>query len=221
MTACNYLPQLLGRGPAAPARVGRSGSCSRNGTRLGTVASQTFGPYLPRRLWSAINRLRGKATNISDYSAISPSTRQGVRRRGARGRRGGSISRYRPRADPLETRLWVLRRVDVGNYQKGHAWRLGNRRPGSDRGQEARRAFCLSRSGRAIPVGGRAARFGPELLFRSPASICASTSAARAIRARTGMKVSALPEPSFATRSSVWPTSRRRPRLSTRDEWRS
>jgi len=128
-----YLPQLLGRG-----RLVRLASEIRqllaNGTRPGTVASQTFGPYLPRRVWSAINRLRGKAMKISDYSAINPSSAKAFDVEARAAGRGLDLS-YRPRADSFESRLWVLRRVDVGNYQKGMlgGWGIDVRDPTADK----------------------------------------------------------------------------------------
>jgi asparagine synthase (glutamine-hydrolysing) len=106
----------------------------RNGTRVGTVAAQTFGPFMPVPLWQAIGRLRGKASRLTDYSAISQEAAQAFRiaERGAE--RGVDFS-YRPRGDPLETRLWSLRRVDAGNYNKGSlaGWGVDVRDPTADR----------------------------------------------------------------------------------------
>ncbi|HEX8467443.1 MAG TPA: asparagine synthase-related protein [Allosphingosinicella sp.] len=104
----------------------------RNGTRVGTVAAQTLGPFLPVPLWQAIGRIRGRGRKLTDYSAISPEAASRVAERGAE--RGLDTS-YRPRRDPLATRLWALRRTDIGNYNKGYlaGWGIDVRDPTADR----------------------------------------------------------------------------------------
>ncbi|HYJ82626.1 MAG TPA: asparagine synthase-related protein [Allosphingosinicella sp.] len=127
------LTQLLSSG-----RLGRlareSWALVRNGTRVGTVAAQTFGPFVPVPLWQAIARLRGKGRKLTDYTAISPEAVETLRIAERAAERGLDFS-YRPRRDPLETRLWVLRRVDAGNYHKGHlaGWGIDVRDPTADR----------------------------------------------------------------------------------------
>jgi asparagine synthase (glutamine-hydrolysing) len=91
----------------------------RNGTRVGTVAAQTLGPFLPVPLWQAISRLRGKGRKLSDYTAISAEAARAFRV-AERGAERGVDPSYRPRRDALEARLWALRRVDTGNYNKGY-----------------------------------------------------------------------------------------------------
>ncbi len=127
------LPQLLAG--FRWARLARETSLLlANGTRAGTIAAQTIGPYLPHRLWHLISRLRGKALDISQYSAINPAgaEERGIRKRAAE--RGLDLT-YRPRSDPFETRLWVLGRVDLGNYNKGTlgGWGVDQRDPTADR----------------------------------------------------------------------------------------
>jgi asparagine synthase (glutamine-hydrolysing) len=106
----------------------------RNGARVGTVAAQTLGPFVPVPLWQAIARLRGKGRKLTDYSAISPEAVQAFRI-AERGADRGLDPSYRPRRDPLETRLWALRRVDTGNYNKGSlaGWGIDVRDPTADR----------------------------------------------------------------------------------------
>lgn len=106
----------------------------RNGTRVGTVAAQALGPFIPVPLWQAIGRLRGRGRKLTDYSAISPEAAQAFRLV-ERGAERGLDPSYRPRRDPLETRLWALRRVDTGNYNKGHlaGWGIDVRDPTADR----------------------------------------------------------------------------------------
>jgi asparagine synthase (glutamine-hydrolysing) len=106
----------------------------RNGTRVGTVAAQTIGPFVPVPLWQTIGRLRGRGRKLTDYSTISPEAAQAFRV-AERGAERGLDPSYRPRRDPLETRLWALRRVDVGNYNKGYlaGWGIDVRDPTADR----------------------------------------------------------------------------------------
>ncbi|MDP8995338.1 MAG: asparagine synthase-related protein, partial [Pseudomonadota bacterium] len=56
--------------------------------------------------------------------------------------RGLDLS-YRPRPDPVEARLWILRRVDLGNYKKGTlgGWGIDMRDPAGDRRLVE---FCLA-----------------------------------------------------------------------------
>lgn len=113
----------------------------RNGTRVGTVAAQTVGPFVPVPLWQAIARLRGKGRKLTDYTAISREALQAFRI-AERGAERGLDPSYRPRRDPLETRLWGLRRVDTGNYNKGSlaGWGIDVRDPTADR---RLMEFCL------------------------------------------------------------------------------
>jgi asparagine synthase (glutamine-hydrolysing) len=114
----------------------------RNGTRLGSVAAQTLGPFLPVPVWQAISRLRGKGRKLTDYTAISSEAVETFRI-AERGAERGLDSSYRPRRDPLETRLWSLRRVDTGNYNKGclAGWGIDVRDPTADRRLVE---FCLT-----------------------------------------------------------------------------
>jgi asparagine synthase (glutamine-hydrolysing) len=112
--------------------IRESAALVRNGTRFGTIGAQVLGPFLPAPLWRAIARLRGRHRNVADYSAINGAALAGLAER-ARAR-GLDLS-YRPRRDPVETRLWVLGRVDMGNYNKGTlgGWGIDSRDPTADR----------------------------------------------------------------------------------------
>jgi asparagine synthase (glutamine-hydrolysing) len=114
----------------------------RNGTRVGTVAAQAIGPFLPVPLWQAIGRMRGKGRKLTDYTAIGREAAEAFRIAERAAERGLDVS-YRPRRDPLETRLWALRRVDAGNYHKGHlaGWGIDVRDPTADRRLVE---FCLA-----------------------------------------------------------------------------
>jgi asparagine synthase (glutamine-hydrolysing) len=104
----------------------------REGTRGGSIAAQTFGPFVPRSVWRRIARLRGKGRELTDYSAINPAHAKAVSERATS--LGLDVS-YRPRRDPFELRTWVLGRVDFGNYNKGAlgAWGVDLRDPTADR----------------------------------------------------------------------------------------
>jgi len=127
------LHQLLARGHWA--RLAREAiALRRNGTHLRLIASQALGPMLPKPLWTALNRLRGRGFRLADYSAIAPDAieRMQLLRRAAE--RGFDMS-HRPRRDPVAERLWVLHRVDLGNYNKGTlaGWGVEQRDPTADR----------------------------------------------------------------------------------------
>ncbi|HEX8571754.1 MAG TPA: asparagine synthase-related protein [Allosphingosinicella sp.] len=139
------LTQLLASGRLL-ALLRESAALRRNGTRLGTIGAQALGPFIPAPLWRGIGRLRGRSRKITDYSAIDAGAveRLGLAERAAE--RGVDFS-HRPRGDPVETRLWVLRRVDMGNYNKGTlaGWGIDPRDPTADRRLIE---FCL-----AVPPG--------------------------------------------------------------------
>lgn len=120
----------------------------RGGTAPRTVAAQAIGPFLPRAVWRGISTLRGRADDLTGYSAISEGAARdpGLAARAAA--RGVDFD-YRPLADPRAAQLQLLGRVDVGNYNKGTLGGWGNRRPRSERRSEARR-ILPDRSGRPV-----------------------------------------------------------------------
>jgi asparagine synthase (glutamine-hydrolysing) len=128
-----FLSQLAASGRLL--RLAReSWSLIRNGTRLGSVGAQALGPFLPAALWRAISRARGKGRRITDYTAINPDAVQALALHDRAVARGLDLS-YRPRRDSVETRLWILARVDMGNYNKGAlaGWGIDTRDPTADR----------------------------------------------------------------------------------------
>lgn len=104
----------------------------KQGSRLGTVASQIVGPFLPRPIWRAISRLRGKDQRLTEYTLINPELEAKLKQKAAT---LGLDFSYRPRSDADTVRVWALRRVDVGNYHKGYlgVWGLDVRDPTADR----------------------------------------------------------------------------------------
>lgn len=113
----------------------------RGGLRLGTIASQTLGPFLPFPLWKAIERLRGKGRDLTDFTMIRPE--RASRRR----------PDYRPSRDGLSTRMAQIGRVDHGNYMKGYlsGWGIDDRDPTADRRFVE---FCLSVPAEQYLAGG-------------------------------------------------------------------
>jgi asparagine synthase (glutamine-hydrolysing) len=130
-TGLELLPQLLASG-----RLFRLGRFIRGATRNGIspegAISQTIGPFLPAPLWNLINQLRGRGLRISDYSAIKPSALAGLEEAASE---AGLDMSYRPRRDPVATRLWAFGRTDWGNYNKGYlgGWGIDIRDPTADR----------------------------------------------------------------------------------------
>lgn len=106
----------------------------RNRTRAGTIAAATLGPFLPHALWKAIQRFRGHADGLASYSAIHPAAGSASALK-ARAAATAVDFTYRPRRDTRATQLWMLGRVDVGNYNKGTlgGWGLDRRDPTADR----------------------------------------------------------------------------------------
>jgi asparagine synthase (glutamine-hydrolysing) len=150
-TGLELLPQLLAGGKWL--RLAKLAvQLRRHGTRLESVAAHAIGPFLPAALWTAINRLRGRHLKIDDYSAIDAGRAE--RLRGAAGAAGLDFS-YRPRRDPVGTRLWAMGRVDLGSYNKGHlgGWGIDTRDPTADR---ALVELCLSIPTELYLAGGRA-----------------------------------------------------------------
>jgi asparagine synthase (glutamine-hydrolysing) len=133
----------------------------RRGTRLGTIASQTLGPFLPPPVWKLIERLRGRGRELTDFTMIRPEAAGRVR-----------PWDFRPRLDPLSARLEQIGRVDYGNYMKGQlaGWGIDMRDPTADRRLVE---FCLSvpaeqfvqgGTTRALARGAFADRLPPEVV---------------------------------------------------------
>lgn len=108
----------------------------RGGTAAKTIAAQAIGPFLPSAVWRAISAWRGRADDLTGYSAISA---DGAARLAAR----GVDFAYQPGANARAAQLSLLARVDVGNYNKGTlgGWGIDVRDPSADRRLVE---FCLS-----------------------------------------------------------------------------
>jgi asparagine synthase (glutamine-hydrolysing) len=138
-----YLPELFAAGRwLRLLREGRAlvkaGSHRWRGVLVGAI-----GPWLPERLWRALHRMIGRASpSVTDYSAIDPGRYAELDLAG-RAAAQSLDTAHRPRKSAFETRLWVLRRADTGNYNKGvlAGWGIDQRDPTADRRLVE---YCLS-----------------------------------------------------------------------------
>lgn len=128
------LTDLLARGRwlswlGACAALVRSGHMGWKGT-----LTKSFGPYVPRSLWLWLNRtLRRRDLDVSSYTAINRERLEQLDLAAKAHERSLDMT-YRPRKDAFATRLWVLRRVDLGNFNKGTlaGWGIDQRDPTAD-----------------------------------------------------------------------------------------
>ena len=129
------LPQLIRQGHWLKWLREGLGLVRKRHTRWLGVLAATFGPYTPLPLWIWLNKmLKGKTVGLESYSALR-GERLSALDLPARARARGLDLHYRPRKDGFETRLWVLCRVDLGNYYKGilGGWGIDQRDPTADR----------------------------------------------------------------------------------------
>jgi asparagine synthase (glutamine-hydrolysing) len=98
------------------------------------VISNSFGAYMPAWLWNWINSFWGRNLDLFKYSAIRRDRLEAMNLASIAGERNLDFS-YRPRRSGFESRLWVLRRVSLGNYNKGilAGWGLDQRDPTADK----------------------------------------------------------------------------------------
>jgi asparagine synthase (glutamine-hydrolysing) len=128
------LPELLRAGRLARLlRVGAQLVTKGNMRWQGVIAS-AFGAYAPHWLWTRINKLWDRDLNILDYSAIRPDRLEAMDLAAIARQRSLDFS-YRPRRNGFESRLWVLRRISLGNYNKGilAGWGIDQRDPTADK----------------------------------------------------------------------------------------
>lgn len=104
----------------------------RNGIGLRNSTARTLGPFLPAGAWLALNRWRGRQLELTDYSLLAAPAAEMVRKEAAE---AAHDLTYRPRSDAFQKRLSAIRRVDLGNYNKGMlgGWGIDVRDPTADR----------------------------------------------------------------------------------------
>lgn len=138
-----WLPELLRSGRLVKLAQ-LSAALLRNREKgLGGILAQTFAPYLPSSIWRFANKVfRDRDWNILEYSAIRRERLDALNLEEIARARALDFS-YRPRKDGFATRIWVMRRTDSGNYNKGNlaGWGIDSRDPMSDRRLFE---FCLS-----------------------------------------------------------------------------
>ena len=114
----------------------------RRAKRWRGVLAGAFGPFAPVWLWQWLDQRFHSRREITDYTALRPERLQELDLGRIASDRGLDFAR-RPRKEGHETRLWVLRRVDFGNLNKGvlAGWGIDRRDPTADRRLVE---FCLS-----------------------------------------------------------------------------
>ncbi len=119
-----------------------SRSLHRDGMRLGTLAAQALGPFLPGPIWKLLQRLRGRYGEITGYTALRAEAVHELKI-AEMARAAGMDLSFRPVSDSMAARLWLLKGVDYGNYNKGAlgGWGVDTRDPTADRDLIE---FCLA-----------------------------------------------------------------------------
>lgn len=135
------LPELLRAGRLF--QLWRTGSqlVAHSGMRWRGVFATTFGPFLPAALWRWLNAtFTGATWDISKYTAIRNERAADL---AALAQERDLDFAYRPWADGFAMRLWVMRRMDTGNFHKGAlaGWGIDRRDPLADKRLVE---YCLS-----------------------------------------------------------------------------
>ncbi len=75
----------------------------------------SFGPFMPRPLWAFGQKLRGRGTDLGEYTAFHPEFAERAQPLERARSKGWDLS-YRPWADGRQMRIAVLGRVDPGEH---------------------------------------------------------------------------------------------------------
>lgn len=107
---------------------------ARGTMRWRGVVVTAFAPFLPPAFWQWLSGLKGQRSEITEYTAIRNDQIEALDLKRLAAERELDFT-YRPRKNGFDTRLWVLRRVDLGNYNKGilAGWGIDQRDPTADR----------------------------------------------------------------------------------------
>jgi asparagine synthase (glutamine-hydrolysing) len=128
------LPELFTRGQWIQCWRAARALVARRHLRWRGVLAQTLGPWCPTKLWIWLNEhIAGNDYDVHNYAAINP-VRLAELDLPARARARGLDLAYRPWKDGRSVRLWVLNRVDPGNFNKGvlGGWQIDQRDPTAD-----------------------------------------------------------------------------------------
>jgi asparagine synthase (glutamine-hydrolysing) len=125
---------LLARQGSLPALLRLMAQMRQYGHRWRGLAAQTFGPFMPPAYWSWLARKFGRAFDFDHYSALRPEALDAFSVCDRAAERGLDLS-YRPWKESKAMRLWALRRIDLGVYNKGTlgGWGIDLRDPTADR----------------------------------------------------------------------------------------
>jgi asparagine synthase (glutamine-hydrolysing) len=125
------LSRMLSRGRLWPA-FREAALLRRNGMRLKTTIARMLGPFLPRPLWEAIYRQRGRNFDITNWTALNRDCADSLARAA---KSGGETNSAQPWGDSFAVRKSYLRRIDLGNFFKGYlgGWGIDVRDPTGDR----------------------------------------------------------------------------------------
>lgn len=115
---------------------------ARRQMRWRGVLARSFGPWMPAALWTRLNKMAGHGGELHEYSPINPQ-RFAELGLAESSRAVDHDLAYRPGKNGFDKRLWALRRVDLGNHNKGTlaGWGIDQRDPTAD---SRFIEFCLS-----------------------------------------------------------------------------
>ncbi len=107
---------------------------SRRGLSVKGLVALTLGPFVSPGLWNRVLRVVGRELPLGSYSALRTGAFDDLDVGGRAKARDLDLS-YRPWADSVAMRLWGMKRVDLGVYNKGTlaGWGLDLRDPTADR----------------------------------------------------------------------------------------
>lgn len=129
------LPELIKQGRMISWARNSMAAMSRGSLSWRAVLSQSFAPFVSQRVWEGVNKLAGRpGWDLENYTALKRERLEELDLKKLAGERGLDFS-YRPRSDGFDTRLWVMSRVDLGNYNKGTlaGWGFDQRDPTGDK----------------------------------------------------------------------------------------
>ncbi len=134
--------ELIGAGRLATAWNELRGVHAQSDMTWRGLLALAFGAFVPAGFWQWINERYGRSYEVTNYTAIHPDRLKDLDLERIARERNLDFS-YRPRKNGFDARLWVLRRSDIGNYNKGMlgGWGLDQRDPTADRRLVE---FCLS-----------------------------------------------------------------------------
>lgn len=159
-TGLELLPELLKQGRFVSLYRAAAHLVANSGMRWRGALVQTFGAYIPIRLWQWLNQtFLNQKQDVLDYTAIRTERLTDLDL-GALARERNLDFSYRPWKDGFAMRLWVMQRIDQGNLNKGvlGGWGVDWRDPTADKRLVD---YCLS-----IPTGEFLVRGVPRALAK-------------------------------------------------------